>query len=265
MEVLAGWRPCVRARTLEADRARRSAGCTSSVSASWIRADSCSGATDDWWPISNLRSSTCSSISSLIATGSWPGASSLTLSGRTASSGDSALTSRLKAARRAIGDDGKRQQLISTARGIGYRFEGEVREVADVADGLRIDRRPRPPPRIRYLRSPDQHRIAWAVSGEGPTIVKAGTWLTHLDLEWESPIWAHWIDGLSTGSRLVRYDERGCGLSDWDVDEIGFDAWVEALELVVDAAQARDFTLLGLSQGGPVAIAYAARHPDLVA
>ena len=95
--------------------------------------------------------------------------------------------------------------------------------------------------------------------------MKAGTWLTHLDLEWESPIWAHWIDGLSTGSRLVRYDERGCGLSDWDVDEIGFDAWVEALELVVDAAQARDFTLLGLSQGGPVAIAYAARHPDLVA
>ena len=97
-----------------------------------------------------------------------------------------------------------------------------------------------------------------------PPLVKAANWLTHLDLEWQSPIWAHWIDELSQSRQLVRYDERGCGLSDWEVREFSLDAWVEDLELVVDSVGLDRFPLLGLSQGGAVALAYAVRHPERV-
>ncbi|WP_291407913.1 alpha/beta hydrolase [Actinophytocola sp.] len=106
--------------------------------------------------------------------------------------------------------------------------------------------------------------MAYACSGTGPPLVKAANWLTHLDLEWSSAIWAHWLDGLAHHHRLIRYDERGCGLSDWDVPDLGFDAWVNDLELVVDAAGLDRFPLLGVSQGGAVAIAYAVRHPERV-
>jgi pimeloyl-ACP methyl ester carboxylesterase len=122
----------------------------------------------------------------------------------------------------------------------------------------------RPPQQIRYCVSPDGVRVAYAGSGDGPPLVKAANWLTHLDLEWSSPIWAHWLDGLAQHHRLVRYDERGCGLSGWDVPDFSFDAWVDDLELVVDAAGLDRFPLLGVSQGGAVAIAYAVRHPERV-
>jgi pimeloyl-ACP methyl ester carboxylesterase len=96
--------------------------------------------------------------------------------------------------------------------------------------------------------------------------VKASTWLTHLDHDWDSPVWRHWWQTLSTRHTLIRYDERGCGLSDWDVDGASFtlDAWVRDLETVVDALGLERFPLLGISQGGPIAITYAARHPDRV-
>ena len=174
---------------------------------------------------------------------------------------ESALTSRLKAARRAVGDDGQQQRMIATVHGVGYRFvcpvECDVEPAAPAA-------RPRRPQEIRFCVSPDGVRIAYALSGEGRPLVKAANWLTHLDHEWTSPIWSHWIEGLSSRHRLVRYDERGCGLSDWDVDDFSFDAWVEDLELVVDSVGLESFPLLGLSQGGAVAIAYAVRHPTRV-
>lgn len=172
---------------------------------------------------------------------------------------DSALTSRLKAARRAIGDDGRSQRLIMTVHGVGYRFVGLVTETGAGERAM-----PRRRQEIRYSTSPDGVRIAFATSGSGPPLVKAANWLTHLDLEWESPIWAHWIDGLSASHRLIRYDERGCGLSDWDVEAFSLDAWVEDLELVADAAGVDRFALLGVSQGGAVAIDYAVRHPERV-
>jgi pimeloyl-ACP methyl ester carboxylesterase/DNA-binding winged helix-turn-helix (wHTH) protein len=174
---------------------------------------------------------------------------------------DSTLTSRVKAARRAIGDDGASQRLIATVHGVGYRFVGEVTEPA----AEREDRAPEGRSQeIRYCRSEDGVQIAYATSGAGPPLVKAANWLTNLDLEWESPIWSHWIDALSARHRLVRYDERGCGLSDWDVEAFDLDTWVEDLELVVDSAGLERFPLLGLSQGGAVAIAYAVRHPERV-
>lgn len=117
---------------------------------------------------------------------------------------------------------------------------------------------------IQFCTSDDGVRIAYAVSGTGPPLVKAATWLSHLEFDRQSPVWGHWIDELSRNHTLVRYDERGCGLSDWEVDDFSFDAWVRDLETVVDAVGLEDFTLLGISQGGPVAIRYAVRHPERV-
>jgi pimeloyl-ACP methyl ester carboxylesterase/DNA-binding winged helix-turn-helix (wHTH) protein len=180
---------------------------------------------------------------------------------------DSTLTSRLRAARKAIGDDGRSQRLIATSHGRGYRFAGDVVDETTAFAGpaaLPPLVRHRDSQEIRYCRSPDGVSIAYATSGSGPPLVKAANWLTHLDLEWQSPIWAHWIDALSHSRRLVRYDERGCGLSDWEVRDFSLDAWVEDLELVVDSVGLERFPLVGLSQGGAVAVAYAVRHPDRV-
>jgi pimeloyl-ACP methyl ester carboxylesterase/DNA-binding CsgD family transcriptional regulator len=118
--------------------------------------------------------------------------------------------------------------------------------------------------RIRFCTAPDGVRIAFATHGSGPPIIRASTWLTHLEFDWESPIWRHWLDALGQGHTVVRYDQRGCGLSDRDVENLSLDAFVGDLEAVVDATGADRFALLGVSGGGPVAIAYAARHPDRV-
>jgi len=116
----------------------------------------------------------------------------------------------------------------------------------------------------RFCKTSDGVRIAWASMGEGPPLVKAANWLSHLDFDLESSVWRHWLRELSRDHTLIRYDERGCGLSDWDVDEFSVDAWVRDLEAVVEAAGLDQFALLGVSQGGPVAIAYAVKHPERV-
>jgi pimeloyl-ACP methyl ester carboxylesterase/DNA-binding CsgD family transcriptional regulator len=118
--------------------------------------------------------------------------------------------------------------------------------------------------KIRFARSRDGTRLAYAESGAGEPLVKTGNWLSHLEFDWESPVWRHWFRFLSSRRRLVRYDARGCGLSDWDVDDLTLDAHVADLEAVVAAAKLERFPLLGISQGGAVAIAYALRHPERV-
>jgi pimeloyl-ACP methyl ester carboxylesterase len=95
-------------------------------------------------------------------------------------------------------------------------------------------------------------------------LVKTGNWMNHLQYDWESPIWRHVFRGLSRGHTLVRYDARGNGLSDWNVDMVSLDAWVTDLETVVDAVGVERFPLLGISQGGTVAVAYAVRRPERV-
>jgi DNA-binding SARP family transcriptional activator/pimeloyl-ACP methyl ester carboxylesterase/predicted ATPase len=117
---------------------------------------------------------------------------------------------------------------------------------------------------IRFCRSADGTQIAYARFGQGPTLVKAANWLSHLEHEWNSPVWRHWLLGLTQSATLVRYDERGCGLSDWQVAEISLDAMVADLEAVVDANELDRFPLLALSHGGAVAISYAVRHPERV-
>ncbi len=117
---------------------------------------------------------------------------------------------------------------------------------------------------IRFCTSFDGARIAYAITGKGPVLVKAPHWLTHLEYEFESPLWRPWIEELSKHYTLVRMDERGCGLSDWNVADISFEAWVRDLEAVVDAAGLGRFALFGHSQGAAISVGYAARHPERV-
>jgi class 3 adenylate cyclase/pimeloyl-ACP methyl ester carboxylesterase len=117
---------------------------------------------------------------------------------------------------------------------------------------------------IRYCRTADGVRLAYAISGHGPPLVKTGNWLNHLEYDWDSPVWRHFFHGLSRNNRLIRYDPRGTGLSDWDVADLSLDAWVNDLATVVDAADLDRFPLFGLSQGCAVSIAYAVRNPNRV-
>ena len=117
---------------------------------------------------------------------------------------------------------------------------------------------------IRFCRSFDGARIAYAVTGSGTPLVRAPHWLTHLEYEFQSPVWKPWIESLSRDYTLLRMDERACGLSDWDVADVSLEAWVRDLEAVVDAAGLERFALFGHSQGCGIAIEYAVRHPERV-
>ena len=119
--------------------------------------------------------------------------------------------------------------------------------------------------RIRFLRTDDGVKLAWAEAGSGPLLVKAANWMTHLQFEWESPVWRHWLRFFSSHFRYVRYDERGCGLTDWEVPQLSLDLWIGDLATVIDAAHPEGpFALLGISQGAAACIAYAVRHPERV-
>jgi pimeloyl-ACP methyl ester carboxylesterase/DNA-binding winged helix-turn-helix (wHTH) protein len=175
----------------------------------------------------------------------------------------STLTSRINAARKAIGDSGAKQKLIKTIPRRGYRFTAEVMTVSDEAEAapeseseLRQE--------ISFCISGNGVRIAYAKVGSGPPLVKAGNWLNHLEYDWESPVWSHMLKWIAGGHQLIRYDARGNGLSDWDVQDISFDAFVRDLEAVVDAAGLKRFALFGASQGCAVSIAYAVKHPERV-
>ncbi|MDT5110673.1 MAG: hypothetical protein QOE20_2563 [Mycobacterium sp.] len=174
--------------------------------------------------------------------------------------GEAALTSRIKAARHALGDDGESQRYIRTVRGRGYQFVGTLSAATPVPP------EPAAAPRqhIAFCRAADGVRLAYAVAGEGPPLVRAANWMTHLGYDIESPVWRHWVRELADGHNFIRYDERGCGLSDWEAGEFTFDDWVTDLESVVEALGLERFPLLGVSQGGAVAVAYAARHPEQV-
>jgi len=117
---------------------------------------------------------------------------------------------------------------------------------------------------IRFCTSSDGVNICYATVGEGPPLVKAPNWLSHLEYDWRSPVWRHWWEELSKDHLLIRFDQRGCGLSDWSVEDMSFEARVSDLEAVVDALELERFALLGISQGGAAAAEYAVRHPERV-
>jgi len=117
---------------------------------------------------------------------------------------------------------------------------------------------------VRFCRSFDDASIAYAVSGEGPPVVMLPNWLTHLEYQGRSVAWRPWLEALSARYRLIRYDPRGCGMSDRDVSDLSFHTWVRDLEAVVDAAGAERFSLVGVCQGGPVALEFVGQHADRV-
>jgi len=117
---------------------------------------------------------------------------------------------------------------------------------------------------IRFCKSSDGTRIAYSQDGRGPTMIEVATWLNHVEYDWKSPIWKARLTELTARYTLTRYDGCGCGLSDQNPRSLAFDDLVADLEAVVDAAGLNQFILLGCCQGGPVAIAYAARHPERV-
>jgi len=169
--------------------------------------------------------------------------------------------------RKVLGDDANGQSYIKTVPKLGYRFVAPVTRIdLSAAQGGGAEQPLRPLPRqdIRFCIAPDGTRIAFATAGSGYPLVKAANWLNHLDYEWNSPMWKHWIGDLSRHHSVIRYDERGNGLSDWDVKDMSLELWVNDLETVVDAAGIDRFALMGISQGGAVAISYAVRHPERV-
>ena len=183
------------------------------------------------------------------------------------------LNSRIKAARQAVGDDGTAQCVIRTVHGLGFRIVADVveHEGTPNAGDTRAESHSRTSApahplkqQVRFCTAADGVRIAFAKSGTGPPLVKSANWLTHLEYDWESPVWRHWLRELSSAHTLIRYDERGSGLSDRDVPDLSFEAWLRDLETVVDTMRLERFPLLGISQGCAVAIAYAARHPERV-
>lgn len=168
-----------------------------------------------------------------------------------------------------------RRAEVDEQRALGIRklSEGDVappaalrdkRALTDVSNGRVDEPEPLPAQHIRFCTAADGTGLAYSVVGEGPALVKAANWLSHLDHDWDSPIWRHWLRAVIGHRRLIRYDERGNGLSDWNVADISFDAFVDDLESVVDAAGLARFDLLGISQGCSVSIAYAVRHPQRV-
>ncbi|WP_445168299.1 alpha/beta fold hydrolase [Mycolicibacterium sp. Dal123E01] len=175
---------------------------------------------------------------------------------------EASLSTRMKEARRALGDTGESQRYIRTVRGRGYRFVA----VPTPIEAPRVPRTPAsvPAQRVDYVHARNGVRLAYGVTGSGPPLVRAATWLTHLGYDADSSVWRHWLADLSARRTLIRYDERGCGLSDRDVGPFVFDDWVHDLETVVDTLELDTFPLLGISQGGAVAMTYAAQHPERV-
>jgi pimeloyl-ACP methyl ester carboxylesterase len=118
---------------------------------------------------------------------------------------------------------------------------------------------------IRYLRTSDGVQLAWASMGSGPQLVKAANWLTHLQYDLEGPVWQHWMRFFSQHFRFIRYDERGCGMTQWQVPDVSMKHWAEDLREVIEVAVPEGpFTLLGMSQGAATCIAYAVKYPERV-
>jgi len=177
---------------------------------------------------------------------------------------DSTLDSRINAVRKALGDSGRKQAMVRTIPRKGFRFVGAVRQ-ADAGKDLSFDHpAPAQKQEISFCRTADGIRLAYATVGSGPPVLKAANWLTHVEYDWESPVWTPLLQWLAQKALLVRYDGRGNGLSDRDVQSITFADFVRDFESVAEAARLDRFAILGISQGAAVAIDYVVRHPERV-
>ena len=181
---------------------------------------------------------------------------------------DATVAARISAARAAVGDNGRAQAIIRTIPRCGVQMAVDVvREGREAEPPLAAPAAiPGPVQQvIRYTRSRDGTAIAWAETGEGPPLLRGGHWLSHLEHDWQSPVWRPLLERLSRGRRLIRYDPRGTGLSDRDLGAATLPEFVDDMEAVADAAGLEQFPIYAISQSVPVALSFAARHPDRVA
>ena len=118
--------------------------------------------------------------------------------------------------------------------------------------------------RVRYCTSVDGVHLAYATIGEGPPVLKAPNWINHIEYEWQSPVWGPFLSEFAQQSSLTRFDQRGNGLSDWDVDEISPKRMIDDMLAVADAAGLDRFALFGISQGAAFAMRFAASYPERV-
>ena len=159
---------------------------------------------------------------------------------------------------------------IQTVRGQGYRLVADVRSTETAGPTVSAPRAPSTvsvplePQRTHFTKAGDGARLAYASFGRGSPIVKAANWLSHLELDWDSPVWTPWLELLGRNRCLIRYDARGNGMSDWEPPSISFDAFVSDLGAVFDASGVERAPVVGISQGAAVAAAYAAQNPARV-
>ncbi len=178
---------------------------------------------------------------------------------------DSAVDARINAARKALGDSGKHQHIIRTVPRHGHRFVAPVTVTARTGPDCGASPVSHEGQRTHFCQSRDGTRIAFAQTGSGQALVRSGHYLTHLEHDWRSPVWQPFLAEMGRHFNITRYDQRGGGLSDWSVEDLCLERFVEDLEAVVDAAGLDQFVLYGASQGAPVSVAYAARHPERIA
>lgn len=185
---------------------------------------------------------------------------------------DATLAARVSAARTALGDDGRRQAIIRTVARRGLQMAVPVVQAANRPDARAKVSLPKEGDRsgaaasqaIRYVGSADGVSIAYAQSGSGPPLLRVGHWLTHLELDWHSPIWRPFLERLGRHHTLFRYDQRGTGLSDRTIAGEGIDAFVADLAAVADATGADRLPIIAASQGVAVALKFAALYPQRV-
>jgi len=159
-------------------------------------------------------------------------------------------------------------KYIETVPRHGYRFVAEVSTPKANGRLIQLEATGQPPDSsgqsIEFFTTSDGVRIAYHIGGQGPVLVRTIHWLNHLDFEWKTPLRRQWLSEVMRHNTLVRYDQRGSGLSDWNVGDFSFERTVQDLEELVDAAGLDKFSILGGCQGAAVGIAYAVCHPERV-
>ncbi|AML53057.1 hypothetical protein RC74_18945 [Falsihalocynthiibacter arcticus] len=176
---------------------------------------------------------------------------------------DATISARINASRKAVGDTGQVQAIVKTVHGRGFKLNVEVQESEDTsAHAIEINHTDTQ--NIHFTRSSLGAKIAFSKSGDGPPLVRVAHWLSHLELDWHSPVWRPLIEALESKYTLFRYDQRGTGLSSRDLDGADLDVFVDDLEAVADARKLDRFPIFAASQAVPVAIRFTQKYPERV-
>ena len=181
---------------------------------------------------------------------------------------DNNLDHNISRLRRALQDGANGKKFIETVPRQGYRFVADVQQISGPPAAPAVVPSPSPDlqsrQEIQFFTTSDGVRIAYTIGGSGPPLVRAIDWLNHLDFEWKNPYRRHWFSQIMSHNTLLRYDQRGSGLSDWNVDDFSFERSLADFEELIATVGFDKFALVGSCQGGPIGAAYAARHPERI-